>query len=254
MNGPTALFQGVFTKDMQNSLGNSGVAGQGADTAVGGREMQGNSQTDASCHIFTSQQDANNFFGLGLNGGLQQGLLSVQDKFGYARNMNIATGDTVILVSSFQKITYTAVSVGPLPNLPFVDTSTGKITDFARFDQQFGDSYVGQIDVGGYFFGYFKLLTSRVSNGTQISNQISASLSNGVLSGNVSNTINSIVSNNSSIMAQVEECQIIGMSGIALPGPNDFVSFASQFPAMGLNAPVIIDFSAQPYSIAGLSV
>jgi hypothetical protein len=239
MNGPTALFQGVFTKDMQNSLGNSGVAGQGADTAVGGREMQGNSQTDASCHIFTSQQDANNFFGLGLNGGLQQGLL---------------TGDTVILVSSFQKITYTAVSVGPLPNLPFVDTSTGKITDFARFDQQFGDSYVGQIDVGGYFFGYFKLLTSRVSNGTQISNQISASLSNGVLSGNVSNTINSIVSNNSSIMAQVEECQIIGMSGIALPGPNDFVSFASQFPAMGLNAPVIIDFSAQPYSIAGLSV
>lgn len=248
--GPTHLFQGVR---LTIAPGVGGVA-YGVNDAVAGGVANHDGAESAGYRLCMSESEAASLLKIGGSGGFTNNLASVSAKASLLRTVDMRAEDVLMLVYAATYYTESATNPSLRDNLNFVDYKHKTVSSLPSFIAEYGDQWISEIVLGVEFCAYYRFRAQRATSQQQLASELTTAgipLAGGALNGSLQASVNNIAQH---LQVSVEANQCLrGVSGVALPDPQDYVTFASRLSTLPLNAPEILDFNTSPYRAIGLT-
>ena len=231
---PVALFQGYDS-----------VTANGKQSAATGASQATGAESTSYCSIAKTATELAK--SLQIDASLSAsyaGLGSVDAKMSFFHSLNVTTSSLSVVVYARKVTGSTTRTDARLKDGIAIPADDDKLADFVS---TYGDSYVSSITLGGEYYAVYTFYSETEEEQTKVEADLKASgIVAGVsLSAEVSTKISSY--SKTSTTRSVFNQHMTGIESPPQVGPEEIATFASKFPGLNLDRPVVIAITTTGY-------
>jgi hypothetical protein len=234
---PGQIFQGYDTFAGAYTL----------STIVGGKSVTLNGREGCSYTVCDTVESLCTSIDVSVDAAADFAFGSVDAKTAYVNKLSLTTTSIVIVVHAHKILGRTQVTDASVPP---EWQPPGDDKELIRFHQQFGDSFVSEIETGAEYIATYTFYCQSASERTQVQAALSASgiAGGGEVSANLESSIQNVVSSQSVRISFAQE--IFGCTDLKLPIEQNMIQFGLDFPTHTPNAPAVTSYKTKGYEHA----